>query len=193
MRIISGKAAGFILKTPKGLDVRPTPDLHREAIFNCLGELVIDADILELFAGVGSLSLECLSRGSKSATCVELSPKHGRIIQENWKKAKLTESPLRLYVKDAFLGVRQIAASNASFDLILADPPYGPKNVKSRSRSLAQKALDDEQIPKLLKPGGIFLIGHTKRDTLEVPSVWSEKKFMRHGDTCFRFLTPSSI
>ncbi len=189
VRIISGKAAGFILKTPKGLDVRPTPDLHRQAIFNTLRDLVVDAELLELFAGIGSLTLECLSRGSKSATCIEKSHKHGRIIQDNWKKAKLTDSPLDVHIKDAYLGAKQLAEAGRTFDLILADPPYGPKNVNTRSTSLAQKALDDENIPKLLKPEAIFLLGHTKRDTLDLPPIYEERKFMKHGDTCFRFLT----
>ena len=188
MRIISGTAAGYILKTPKGLDVRPTPDLHRQAIFNALGERVIDAEVLEIFAGVGSLSLECLSRGAKSATCIELAQKHGRLIQDNWKGARLNTSPLDLYVKDAFVGIRQLAERGRTFHLILADPPYGPKNVNRRSTSLAQKCLDDETLPSLLKPEGIFLLGHTKRDTLELTAPWTERKFMKHGDTCFRFL-----
>src|SRR5271154_4963932 len=59
MRITGGKAARRILKVPKGLDVRPTPDLVKQAIFNSLGERVVGAKVLELFAGSGALSLEC--------------------------------------------------------------------------------------------------------------------------------------
>ena len=67
MRITGGKVARRILKAPQGLDVRPTPDLVKQAVFNSLGARVIDARILDLFAGTGALSLECLSRGAAHA------------------------------------------------------------------------------------------------------------------------------
>jgi len=55
------------------------------------------------------------------------------------------------------------------FDLILADPPYGEKNVGRRSTSLAQQLLDDTNLPKPARARWIFVLGHTKRDTLEIP------------------------
>jgi 16S rRNA (guanine966-N2)-methyltransferase len=73
MRITGGKAARRILKVPKGLAVRPTPDLVKQAVFNSLGGRVVGARVLELFAGTGALSLECLSRGASAAVCVEKS------------------------------------------------------------------------------------------------------------------------
>jgi len=76
MRITGGQAARRILKVPKGLDVRPTPDLVKQAVFNSLGPRVVGARVLELFGGSGALSLECLSRGAASAVCVEKSPRH---------------------------------------------------------------------------------------------------------------------
>src|SRR5688500_20297403 len=83
MRVIGGKAGGRILKVPKGLDVRPTPDLVKQAVFNSLGDRVLNARVLELFGGSGALSLESLSRGAASAVCVELSSKHARHIRDN--------------------------------------------------------------------------------------------------------------
>ena len=70
----------------------------------------------------------------------------------------------------AFVALPQLGASGAQFDLVLADPPYGEKNVGRRSESFAQRLLDDPNLPKLLAPGGLFILGHAKRDTLEVPS-----------------------
>ena len=67
MRITGGNAARRILKVPKGLGVRPTPDLVKQAVFNSLGGRVAGARVLELFAGTGALSLECLSRGAAGA------------------------------------------------------------------------------------------------------------------------------
>ncbi len=147
MRIIGGTAGGRLLKAPKGYAVRPTPDLVRQAVFNSLGARVSGARVLELFAGTGALSLECLSRG---------------------------------------------AVVPRQFDLILADPPYGEKNVSHRSTSFAQRLLDDAHLPSLLAPGGLFVLGHTKRDTLERPGNWEEIKILKHGDTVIRFLSQPS-
>jgi 16S rRNA G966 N2-methylase RsmD len=82
----------------------------------------------------------------------------------------------------------QLAESGKQFDLILADPPYGEKNVNRRSTSFAQQLLDDKNLPKLLAPGGRFVLGHTKRDTLELVAPWVEVKQLKHGDTVMRFL-----
>jgi 16S rRNA (guanine966-N2)-methyltransferase len=185
MRITGGNAARRILKVPKGLDVRPTPDLVKQAVFNSLGDRVVGAKVLELFAGSGALSLECLSRGATSAMCIEKSQKHAAFIQRN--AAALPNAQVQSRTQDVFTAIAQLAANGAYFDLILADPPYGEKNVGRRSESFAQKLLDDEHLPKLLAPGGRFILGHTKRDTLEIIPLWREVKMLKHGDTVMRF------
>src|ERR1035438_10090010 len=194
MRITGGHAARRILKVPKGLDVRPTPDLVKQAVFNSLGERVVDARVLELFAGSGALSLECLSRGAASAMCVEKSHRHAEFIRSNAAAAGYGEI-LEVRTQDVFPVMNQLAESGKQFDLILADPPYGEKNVNRRSTSFAQQLLDDKNLPRLLAPGGRFVLGHTKRDTLELVAPWTEVKMLKHGDTVMRFLeikTPSS-
>ena len=63
------------------------------------------------------------------------------------------------------------------------------KNTSRRSTSLAQQLLDDPDLPShLLEPGGIFVLGHTKRDTLALANAWAEIKMLKHGDTVMRFL-----
>ena len=187
MRIIGGAAAGLLLKVPAGFDVRPTPDLVRQAIFNSLGERVAGARVLELFGGSGALSLECLSRGAVEATCIELSRKHARFIEQNFAQIKLT-APFHLRVQDVFAAIPQLAERGAQFDLIVADPPFGEKNVGRRSTSLSQRLLDEEKLPALLAPEGRFVLGHTSRDTLTVTAAWRVVKEMRHGDSMFHFL-----
>lgn len=188
MRIISGTAAGTILKCPKGFDVRPTPDLVRQAIFNSLAALVPGARVLELFGGTGALSLECLSRGAAHAVCVEMSSRHARFIRENLALAHLPEAMLDLRIQDAFAAISQLAAAGETFELIFADPPYGQKNIGRRSTSFAQQLLDHADLPKLTGGTGVFVLGHTKRDTLSFPEMWQEKKMLKHGDTVMRFL-----
>jgi 16S rRNA (guanine966-N2)-methyltransferase len=187
MRITGGQAARRILKVPKGLDVRPTPDLVKQAVFNSLGPRVVGARVLELFAGSGALSLDCLSRGATSALCIEKSHKHAEFIRGNARVAGF-ESNLEVRTQDVFTVVHQLAESVRQFDLILADPPYGEKNIGHRSTSLAQRLLDDPHLPKLLAPGGRFVLGHTKRDTLTLVAPWREAKVLKHGDSLMRFL-----
>jgi 16S rRNA (guanine966-N2)-methyltransferase len=192
MRIIGGRAGGLLLKAPKGFDVRPTPDLVRQAVFNSLGPRVQGARVLELFAGTGALSLECLSRGAASALCVEKSGRHAQFIIRNLEQARLPRESLQIRVQDAFTAVRQLALDRQQFDLILADPPYGEKNVGRRSTSFAQQLLDEPAFPDVLQQDGLFILGHTKRDTLSVPPKWEEAKILKHGDTVMRFLRRSS-
>jgi 16S rRNA (guanine966-N2)-methyltransferase len=186
MRITGGNAARRILKSPKGLAVRPTPDLVKQAVFNSLGARVVGARVLELFAGTGALSLDCLSRGAASAMCIEKSHKHVGFIRANADTANLGSS-LDVRVQDVFTALAQFADSGRQFDLILADPPYGEKNVGRRSTSFAQQLLDNEKLPKLIAPGGRFVLGHARRDTLSVPDLWREVKVLKHGDSMMRF------
>ena len=152
MRITGGKATGRILKVPKGLDVRPTPDLVKQAVFNSLGGRVVGARVLELFGGSGALSLECLSRGAAHVVCVERAERHARAIRQNVESLEVAPDVLEVRVQDVFTALPQMAAAARQFDLVIADPPYGEKNVGRRSRSLAQRLLDDPTLPQLLNP-----------------------------------------
>jgi 16S rRNA (guanine966-N2)-methyltransferase len=184
-------AARRILKVPKGLAVRPTPDLVKQAVFNSLGGRVVGARVLELFAGTGALALECLSRGASSAVCVEKSSKHAQLLRQNLEAAGFQDQQLQVRVQDVFTAVAQLATDRSQFDLVLADPPYGEKNVGRRSTSFAQQLLDDPNLPGLLAPNGLLVLGHAKRDTLSVPEVWLEQKLLKHGDSMMRFLRPA--
>ncbi len=190
MRIIGGSAAGTILKVPKGFAVRPTPDLVRQAVFNSLAPRLAGAGVLELFGGTGALSLECLSRGAVHAVCVEKSSRHAQFIRQNLELARLPSGLLDLRVQDAAAALAQLAALREQFDLIFADPPYGEKNTGRRSTSFAQRLLDDPVLPGLVAPGGLFILGHARRDTLSVPESWEETKILKHGDSWMRFLRP---
>jgi 16S rRNA (guanine966-N2)-methyltransferase len=190
MRITGGRSGGRILKVPKGLDVRPTPDIVKQAVFNSLGARVVGARVLELFAGSGALSLECLSRGATHAICVEKSQRHMQFIRDNFVAAQLPEAALEVRAQDAFTVIAQLASAGEQFDLVIADPPYGEKNIGRRSTSFAQRLLDDANLSSLIVPNGLFVLGHTKRDTLEIPERWGETKMLKHGDTVMRFFQP---
>src|SRR5712692_622196 len=108
MRITGGKAARRIIKAPKGLAVRPTPDLVKQAVFNSLGERVAGARVLELFAGTGALSLECLSRGAASVLCVEKSFRLGELLRHNLEIAGFPPSVMQVRVQDVFVALEQL-------------------------------------------------------------------------------------
>jgi 16S rRNA (guanine(966)-N(2))-methyltransferase RsmD len=188
MRITGGQAARRHLKVPKGLDVRPTPDRVKQAVFNSLGDRVAGSKVLELFGGSGALSLECLSRGAQLALCVEKSFKHAEFIRRNVAAAGLETAAFEVRVQDVFSAVRQLAGEGRQFDLIFADPPYGEKNVGRRSESLAQQLLDEPGLTRLLVSGGLLVLGHARRDTLSLPGAWQERRVLKHGDNVMRFL-----
>jgi 16S rRNA (guanine(966)-N(2))-methyltransferase RsmD len=193
MRIIGGRSGGRLLKVPKGYDVRPTPDLVKQAIFNSLGQRVSGARVLELFGGSGALSLESLSRGAANAVIVEKSSRTAHMIRSNFESLDLAPNQLELRTQDAYVAIAQLVQHGRQFDLIFADPPYGEKNVGKRSESFAQKLLDDAHLPRALAEGGTFVLGHSKRDTLDLPNAWSERKMLKHGDSIIRFLEPGKL
>src|SRR5215467_5396176 len=94
MRVIAGSARGIPLKTPDH-EARPTMDRVREAIFSSLGDLVIGARVLDLFAGSGALGIEALSRGADSAVFVEEDQQSTAAIKQNLAKTKLVGSVRR--------------------------------------------------------------------------------------------------
>ena len=123
MRIIGGTAAGLLIKVPKGYDVRPTPDLVRQAIFNSLGPRVNGARVLDLFSGSGALGLECLSRAAATVLSVEKSSRHATMIRQNLVSIHLAPDNFELRPQDVFTVVGQLAADKRDFDLILAGTP----------------------------------------------------------------------
>jgi 16S rRNA (guanine966-N2)-methyltransferase len=193
MRIIGGTAAGRLLKVPAGYEVRPTPDLVRQAIFNSLGPRVEGARVLDLFSGSGAIGLECLSRNAALVVSVEKANRNALMIRQNLAAAELPAERHSLRIQDVFVAIGQLAGNKEQFDLIIADPPFGEKNVGRRSNSLSQALLDNETLPELLASAGLFVLGHTKRDTLTIPEPWEDTKEMKHGDSMMRFLRKNAL
>lgn len=188
MRIIGGSAARRTFDAPPGLAVRPTPDRVRQALFNSLGGLVDDAQVLDLFSGSGALGLECLSRGARVVVSVELSSRHARCIRDNAAHLALPRERHEIRVQDVFTALRQLAPTERRFDLVFADPPFGEKTHGERSKSLSQALLDDAVLPGLLVPGGRLVLGHARRDGITIPPPWVGLKRFDHGDSIFHLV-----
>ena len=121
MRIITGSARGTRLKSPAGDGTRPTADRTREALFSMLGSRVVDARVLDLFAGTGALALEALSRGAASAVLVDRTT-HA-ILAENAARTKLA-GRAEIRRGDVYAVAAELAREGRTFDLLFADPPY---------------------------------------------------------------------
>lgn len=120
MRVISGSARGRTLKSP-GEATRPITDRVKTSLFNILGTRVIDANVLDLFAGAGSVGIEALSRGARSATFVEMDREALQAIRDNLALTKLTRGA-NVVRQDVFKFIAQSARS-VEYDIIYVAPP----------------------------------------------------------------------
>ena len=120
MRVISGKSRGVRLKTPSGMETRPTADRVKEAMFSILQFELPGAKVLDLFGGTGQLGIEAISRGAKDAVFVDQSPQACKLIQENLRLAHM-EKEGRVVRGDYLTFLKN---TREKFNIILLDPPY---------------------------------------------------------------------
>jgi 16S rRNA (guanine966-N2)-methyltransferase len=185
MRVIAGSAGGIRLDVPETA-VRPTMDRVKAAIFSSLGERVLDARVLDLFAGTGALGLEALSRGAASATFVEENRAAALAIERNFARTKL-EGRLRRQEVFAFL---ETAGTKERFDIILADPPYErTKNGGEFTRLL----LENQQLADLLEPSGIFVLEKRPNEQTFASNLWQIVRAKIYGATEVLFLTRADV
>ena len=174
MRIISGNSKGRKIQEPKDLNTRPLKDLTKESIFNILthsNKLTIkleNSNVLDLFSGVGSFGLECLSRESSNVTFVEnynnvLSVLKKNILDLNYQKNSL------IIEKDIFNNF-SLKNLKKKFDIIFMDPPYKEKKVSS--------ILDNIIENDILNNNGIIIIHRHKKEIDQFPKKFNviEKK-----------------
>lgn len=120
MRVITGSARGRRLITPDGMDVRPTPEKVKEALFSAMQFDIEGRRILDLFAGSGQLGIEALSRGAKNAVFVDSSSTSIKVIEQNLKASGLEKNAeVKKMDYSSFC-----AASRDTFDIAFLDPPY---------------------------------------------------------------------
>ena len=164
MRIITGKAKGLSLKTPKGLSTRPTSDRIKESLFSILNGMINfdDTIVLDLFAGTGALGLEAISRGSLQAVFVDLETVN--IIRDNVNRAHFNEQS-EIIRGDVFKAIKKFADNQRQFNLIFCDPPY--------NKGLGQRTLDEIYKLDLLMPEGLLIIEHGADEIIDISSILS--------------------
>jgi 16S rRNA (guanine(966)-N(2))-methyltransferase RsmD len=170
MRVITGKARGINLKTPEGLQTRPTADRVKEALFSIIQFDIPGARVLDLFGGTGQLGIEALSRGAKSATFVDASNTACNLIRENLRRTRLQEES-RVICSDylAFLG-----RCSEKYDIIFLDPPY--------AEVFLENALNRITEIDILQSGGIIITERPleKELSMDFPG-YSRSKDYKYG------------
>lgn len=167
MRIISGKFKGRAINPPKNLRARPTTDFAKENLFNILTNLVEfdQCDILDLFAGTGSISYEFASRGAKSITSVEINAVHHNFIRTTAKA--LGADNIFAVKANVFLYLR---SCTKSFDIIFSDAPYDLEGLEQ----VVSLVLDGDT----LKQDGIFIFEHSDKYNFENhPLFWQSRSY----------------
>ena len=185
MRVIAGSAGGVRLAVPKH-GVRPTMDRVKAAIFPSLGEAIIGARVLDLFAGTGALGIEALSRGPSFATFVENDRQSAEAIEKNLAKTNL-EGRVRHQDVFDFLSRR---TSADKFQIIFADPPYEKSQY---GRTHTETLLNNEVLPQLLESNGIFVLEKRPSETISELKFWRVIRQKTYGATEVLFLHQSAI
>lgn len=167
MRIISGTHKGRIIHPPKNLRARPTTDFAKENLFNVLGNIVDieGAEVLDLFAGTGSISYEFASRGASSVISVELNRVHYEFIKNT--AAHFGFSAVHPVKANSFLYLK---STSKKFDIIFADPPYDLAGIETIPDMVYDLGL--------LKSGGILIVEHSdNKDFSGHPSFMQKRNY----------------
>ena len=184
MRVISGSARGRKLKSPKSAETRPIMDRVKTALFDILAPDIIGMRVLDVFAGVGSVGIEALSRGAASATFVERSPEAFRLVRENLALTNLS-GQAEVIRGDAFAYLQQAAAAGRRFDLVYVAPP--------QYEGLARQALTQLDAAPLTELDGLVIVQIHPRERGELDNLplkrlrrYDER---RYGSTLLLFYT----
>lgn len=180
MRIITGSAKGIKLNAPRGLGTRPTADRVKESLFNILGDIVVNAQVLDIFAGTGNLGLEALSRGAATAIFIDNNIESINIIRENAQRTKLSEKA-EIHRNDVIRALDRFRDTGRSFDLIFCDPPY--------NQGLIHIVLEKIAKYSLLNSKGILVMEHSKHEKIaDEWDILQLRRVERYGETLISFL-----
>lgn len=183
MRIIAGEMRGRQLKAVEGINTRPTSDKVKGAIFNVLGDKVLNSRVLDLFAGTGNLAIEALSRGSSEAVLVEKNRNAYQVIKKNLELVGVGQKA-KLFLMDAYKYLHKYPKE--VFDLILLDPPYRQEIIPKVLQSLKEYSF--------LSPDGV-IVAETAKDENLVGDLYpfEVRKTGEYGDTKIWYLQRTDV
>ncbi len=182
MRIVAGNARGRRIAVPKGLEVRPTTDRVREALFSSLGRRVIGAGVLDLFAGTGALGLESLSRGATFAVFVEQAKRTRDILIQNIARCGFQASSriLGMEAVSALRKLRKLQQQEPRFDLVFLDPPYAGPMMDRALSCLAESPLLGDDV--------LIVAEHPADNPPTAPRGLEIASHKRYGKTILSFV-----
>ena len=182
MRVITGKARGVQLKTPDGMNTRPTTDRVKEALFSIIHFDIPGADVLDLFAGTGQLGIEALSRGAASAVFVDVSNDACSLVKENLKRTKFQINTQ--VVKAEYM--QYLRTCDQKFGIIFLDPPY--------TEDFLEESLNFITEIDILQSGGIIVTERPLGKTLsgDFPG-YSRSKDYKYGKTILTIFRKNEI
>ncbi len=180
MRIITGRARGLQLTTPKNWDVRPTADRVKESLFSIIGSRIIDAQVLDLFAGTGNLGLESWSRGAAAITFIDESKESLRLVQANITKCR-AEKECTVIKGNAVNVIERLAQQGKVFDFAFCDPPY--------NKGWVEKIINAMTKHSVLRQGGYLIVERAVHDNVEnLPACFELVRTEKYGETIIDFL-----
>ena len=156
LRVTGGVLKGRKILVPALGEARYTSSKVRAAIFNLIGD-VAGCDVLDLFAGSGSLSIEALSRGAKRAVCVEKSGRMAEMLRENFRRLGLDKDCVVLNM-DVIYALPALSKRGDTYDLILMDPPYDKGYVSVMFELLRKHPVCRDE--------SLLVLEHSKREPL---------------------------
>ncbi len=174
MRVIAGSARGTRLYGAKGYRVRPVLDRVKESLFSALGDTVEGVRVLDLFAGVGSLGIEALSRGASHVDFIEQHRATAGSIDDNLGRACLGEKA------DVFVArlPRGLARASGRYGLIFVDPPF------RIDKRLLESVFSSIKGKGLLNEGGLLLYRHSRHSRYEPDQgEWQLEERREYGDS----------
>lgn len=183
-RIISGRWKSKRISAPKNFEVRPTTDFAKEALFSIIENRfnfdIGSSSVLDLFAGIGSISLEFASRGCNDVTSVEMNPKHSAFINTTASELDMSIQ-INMHRADVFDYLKK-NKNRKTYEIIVADPPFEMDVPKYEE--LISLVLNNNY----LKENGVLIVEHQSRTKLQHPNLLDTRKY---GNVSFSFFKPN--
>lgn len=186
IRVIAGEARGRHLIAPKNSRVRPTADRTKEALFSILVSRLGEFDemrVLDIFAGIGNLGIEALSRGASYAVFIDSHRDSAELIRKNLELTRYTEKS-KVVMQEATAALKWLARSEPPFHLVFLDPPYSLGHTEKVLEILSDSPLVD---------GGTTIVAefHAKENIPTEFGKLKENERRVYGDTAISILTIS--
>lgn len=180
VRVIAGEAKGRKLLTLDDRGLRPSGDKLKGALFSSLGPQVIDAVVLDLYAGSGALGIEALSRGAKRCTFVESDQKAARVIEQNLVNTGLSD---RAEVVIADVASFAAGPVSKAVDVVVMDPPYAVGPPVDVLGSLVEKGH--------LRAGSVVVVEVSAKQTVDPIPGFELTKMKKYGGSALIYLRPT--